>query len=72
MFVADGAIFSTRCGGPPDDRAGPAPYDQGSPSTPAAVACLSWVAFGDIAFIEANTSDTTIEDLVVVLSVWCC
>lgn len=73
VFVADGAIFEYPLWGGPTMALG-LPQDQwvafdtGGGGLP----FLPWVAFGDIAFMASNFTDTTTKDSLVVLTVWCC
>ena len=73
VFVADGAAFEYPLSGFPTVPLG-LPFDQwvaydtGGGGLP----FLPWVAFGDVAFVAANTTDATTKDSLVILTVWCC
>jgi hypothetical protein len=73
LFVADGGAFEYPLDGFPTTPIG-LPFDQwfaydtGGGGLP----FLPWVAFGDIAFVAANTTDATTKDSLVILTVWCC
>jgi len=73
FFAADGAAFEYPLSGFPTTPLG-LPFDQwvaydtGGGGLP----FLPWVAFGDIAFLAFNGSDTTTKDSLVILTVWCC
>jgi hypothetical protein len=73
IFAADGAVFEYPLSGFPTVPLG-LPFDEwfafdtGGGGLP----FLPWVAFGDIAFLAWNGTDTTTKDSLVVLTVWCC
>lgn len=73
FFAADGAIFEYPLSGFPTVPLG-LPYDEwfvfdnGGGGLP----FLPWVAFGDVAWLAFNGTDTTTTDSLIVLTVWCC
>jgi hypothetical protein len=73
FFAADGAIFEYPLSGFPTFPLG-YPYDEwftydnGGGGLP----FLPWVAFGDVAWLAFNGSDTTTVDSLIILTVWCC
>jgi len=73
FFAADGAIFEYPLSGFPTLPLG-LPYDEwfvydnGGGGLP----FLPWVAFGDVAWLAFNGSDTTTVDSLIILTVWCC
>lgn len=73
FFAADAAAFEYPLSGFPTFPLG-YPYDEwftydnGGGGLP----FLPWVAFGDVAWLAFNGSDTTTKDSLIVLTVWCC
>jgi hypothetical protein len=70
IFVADGAFFEYPLTGFPTTPLG-LPFDQWFAfDTGGLLPFVPYVAFGDVAFVAANATDTTTKDSLVVLTVF--